>query len=113
MDRMVRINQQLKEEISRILLRELSDPRLEMVTIMAVRTSRDLRSARVYYSVLGDSRQAQRAQEGLDRARGLIRRLISQSVNLRNTPEFTFFFDDSAEASVQMESTLNQLREEE
>ncbi len=112
MDRMDRINQQLKEEISKIIFRDLSDPRFEMVTIIAVKTSRDIRNARVYFSVLGSASQVENVHQGLRNASGMIRRLIGQRVKLRNTPEIIFFYDDSIESSVRMEETLKEIQQE-
>jgi len=112
MDRMDRINQQLKEEISNIILRDLSDPRFEMVTITDVKTSRDLRNTRVYFSVLGPAPQVDSVKKGLQRAAGMIRRLVGQRVNLRNTPEISFSYDDSIESGMRMEKTLKEIQDE-
>ena len=65
MGRIDKINQAIKREIGEIVLKEIKDPRLEFVTITQVVVSRDLQHARVYYSVLGNKDQAQKAQEGL------------------------------------------------
>ena len=112
MDRMDRINQQVKEEISRIILRDLSDPRFEMLTITAVKTSRDLRNARVYFSVLGDGSQIESITKGIQKAAGMIRRLIGQRLNLRNTPELNFSYDDSIESAIRIEETLKEIGKE-
>ncbi len=112
MGRMERINQQLKREIGQIILQELSDPRLQFVSVTAVKTSNDLRSARVSYSVLGDPASVDQVQQGLSRASGMIRRLLSSKLNLRNTPELTFSYDKSIEESARIEETLKELNGE-
>ena len=112
MGRIDKVNQQLKREIARIMLQELSDPRLEFVSITAVSTSKDLKNARVYYSVLGNEQKQGEVQKGLDRARGMIRRLLSSELNMRNTPELRFIFDNSLESSARIEETLKEINEE-
>ncbi len=112
MGRIDKINQQVKREIGRIILRELGDPRLEFVTITRVDVSRDLRNAKIYFSVLGDESQALGAESGLNGAKGMIRKLLSQGVNMRNTPELLFIYDKSIEMGVRIEGTLKEIREE-
>lgn len=112
MDRMDKINQRMKREIGEIILKELTDPRLEFVTITKVDVTRDLHLARVHFSVLGDSLKAQKAQEGLDSARGYIRKLIGSRVRLRYTPEIQFFHDQSLEFSARIETALQEIHDE-
>ena len=112
MERIDRINQQVKRELGRIIQQELSDPRLEFVTITEVDVSRDLRNARIRFSVLGEESKAQAAQQGLEGARGVIRKLLSQSMKLRYTPELFFIYDQSVEMSVRIEETLKEIHDE-
>ena len=109
MVRIDRVNEQLKREISKILLEDLGDPRIQLVTITAVETSRDLRSAKVYFSVLGDARQLQKAHRGLQGACGIIRRLVAQRIKIRYIPEFFFVYDKSLEISTRIEQTLKEI----
>lgn len=112
MGRMEKVNQQVHREVSRILLQELSDPRLEFVTITSVDVSRDLRSARVRFSVLGDEKQAQDAQNGLNKARGAIRRCLGQRLTMRFTPDLTFFYDAGLQISENVNKTLKEIDDE-
>jgi len=112
MGRIDRVNQQVKREIGRIIQQELSDPRLEFVTITEVDVSRDLRNARIRFSVLGEDNQVQAAEQGLEGARGTIRKLLGQSMSLRNTPELFFIFDESVKMSVRIEETLKEIHDE-
>jgi ribosome-binding factor A len=112
MGRIEKVNNQVKREIGRILLQELGDPRLQFVTITEVDVSRDLRNAKIHFSVLGEKAQIQSAQEGLDGARGMIRKLLGQSMNLRHTPELFFIYDQSIEASIRIEETLKEIHDE-
>ncbi len=112
MARMERVNQQLKREISMILQRDLSDPRFQFVTITAVETSKDIRHAKVYFSVLGDEKQVNKATEGLEKASGMIRRLVAQKMEIRNTPELVFYYDQSLERSSQIDEALQEIKDE-
>ena len=112
MDRMDRINQAIKEEISNIVQREVKDPRLGFVTITQTEVSRDLQHARIYFSVLGEKEKVDAAQEGLDSARGFIRKLIGQRVRMRFTPEIEFVFDRSIEYGIRIEEALAEIKNE-
>lgn len=112
MGRIDKVNQQVKREIGRILQREVSDPRLQFVTITEVDVSKDLHNAKVRFSVLGDVSQVHAAQKGLESARGMIRRLLGQSMNIRYTPELFFVYDESIEMSARLEETLKEIRDE-
>jgi ribosome-binding factor A len=112
MARIEKINQQVKREIGRILLQELEDPRLQFVTIMEVDVSRDLQNAKIRYSVLGDETKIVSAQESLDGAKGMIRRLLGKSMNMRHTPELYFLYDQSVELSARIEETLKEIHDE-
>lgn len=112
MNRIDRVNQQMKREIGNILLREMSDPRLKFVSITHVETSKDLRSARVFFSVLGDSGSAKEAEHGLDNAKGYVRKLVGQKLTLRYTPELHFHHDKSIEFSARIDETIMELKNE-
>lgn len=112
MGRIEKVNQQVKREIGRIILQELSDPRLQFVTITGADVSRDLRNARIRFSVLGEEKQMQAALQGLEGAKGMIRRLLGQSMNMRHTPELFFIYDQSVEMSVRIEETLKEIHDE-
>ena len=112
MVRMERVNQQLKREISLILQQELSDPRFSFVTITAVNTSKDLRSARVYFSSLGRPEQIKEIHQGLRKASKMVRYFVGQRLNLRYTPELNFFYDNSLEVGAQIEETLQEIQDD-
>ena len=77
--RLDRVNQLIKEEVSMLLQRELKDPRLGFVTVTDVETTKDLRQAKIFVSVLGSEEQWRASLQGLASARGFIRRLVSAS----------------------------------
>jgi len=112
MSRIEKVNQQVKREIGKILQREVADPRLQFVTITKVDVSRDLRNAKIYFSILGGEDQKQAAQHGLEGARGMIRKLLGQNLSMRFTPELFFVYDQSVEMSAHIEETLKEIRDE-
>ncbi|MGH7325897.1 MAG: 30S ribosome-binding factor RbfA [Candidatus Rokuibacteriota bacterium] len=107
--RLDRVNQLIREEISLLLQRELKDPRLGFVTVTDVETTKDLRSAKVFVSVLGDDAQWAASMAALGSARGFIRNWLRQHLDLRQTPELDFRPDRSMEHAARIQRLLQQL----
>jgi ribosome-binding factor A len=107
--RLDRINQLIKEEVSTLLQRELKDPRLGFVTVTEVETARDLRSARVYVSVLGTEDQWKASLAALVSARGFIHHWLRQHLDLRITPMLDFRPDRSLEHAARIQTLLRDL----
>ncbi|NSW90730.1 MAG: 30S ribosome-binding factor RbfA [Firmicutes bacterium] len=106
--RIYRISEEIKREISSIIQNELKDPRLpEFVSVVSVDTTRDLRYARVYISVLGNEEDKKNAIEGLKNAAGFIRREIGHRIKLRYTPELIFELDNSIEQGIYINKLIN------
>ncbi|MBO5305847.1 MAG: 30S ribosome-binding factor RbfA [Clostridia bacterium] len=101
-----RINDEVQKELS-IIVREIKDPRVSgaMICITGTEVTPDLKYAKVYYSALGVDKKE--VAKGLKAASGYIRRRIAQSLNLRVTPEFSFFLDESIEHGARIASILN------
>lgn len=96
--RVDRINGLLRQEISRLLAREIKDPRLDgVISITQVQTANDLRSARVFVSVLGDRNAQQQALDGIQSAAAFLRRELRDRLKLRYVPFLKFALDDSME----------------
>ncbi len=112
MGRIEKVNQMLKREISQLINTDLGDPRLKFVTITHVKTSSDLRYARVGFSVLGDEKQIQSAMDGLNSAKGLLRKMVSKEISMRYMPEFSFEVDRSIEYSARIEKALQDIHDE-
>ena len=103
----VRIREVIADEVER-----LKDPGLGFVTITGVDTAPDLRSARVYYSVLGDDAQHEATQAALRRAAGRLRREIGRRVRIKYLPELRFEPDGAIEHGQRIEQILRDIREE-
>ena len=99
----------IKNEIAMLLLRKVKDPRLTSVSIVNAEVTRDLRRAIVYYSVLGDDRQVEKAAEGLNRAKGFFRSHLARELGMRSTPELVFKRDLSMEYQEKMERLLKEI----
>lgn len=105
--RMDRVNVLVRQEISRILSVEINDPRLSsLISITEVQTSRDLRSAKVYFSVFGDANAKQSALEALESAGGFIHRTMKRNLSLKFAPFLTFQLDESIEQGTEMNDLI-------
>lgn len=94
------------------MLRDLKDPRVGFMTVMDVRTSPDLRHARVYVSVLGDEDEKQATLAVLGGARGYVRVRLGQDVKLKYLPELHFEIDRTLEQAARIEEILGDLEPE-
>ena len=113
MSRLQRVNQLIREEISYLIQRELKDPRLGFVTVTEVDVSKDLRTAKVYVSVLGPETDWQASLQALESARGFIRNWLVPRLRLRTVPHFTFHPDRSMAHAAHIQTVLEGLRTEE
>ena len=94
--RMERVNGLLREEIAGLLASQVNDPRLKgIITITQVRAASDLRSARVYVSVMGTEAVRQEALAGIQSSASYLRRELRSRVSLRHVPFLTFQLDDA------------------
>jgi ribosome-binding factor A len=101
-----RVADLVRAEISRLVLLEAHDPVLRTVTITDVVMPPDLRSARVYFSVLGGEAERDEGRAALDRASGFLRREVGRRCELRFAPELHFFPDLSIERGARIEELL-------
>jgi ribosome-binding factor A len=110
MNRLQRVNQLIREEISLLIQRELKDPRLGFVTVTEVDAAKDLRTAKVYVSVLGSEAQWKESLEALESARGFIRNWLTPRLRLRAIPQLTFHADRSMAHAAHIQTVLEELR---
>ncbi len=104
--RMRRINTALRAVLSEAIARELSDPRLGMVTITGVAASTDLRTAKVFYTVLETARR-EASQEALESARGVLQARVGAELHTRNTPQLTFVYDEHQARAVSLTKLID------
>ncbi|MGD8388526.1 MAG: 30S ribosome-binding factor RbfA [Desulfobacteraceae bacterium] len=107
--RSVRVGEQLLQEIADLLEHKVRDPRVKGVTLTGVRLSRDLKSAKVFFSSMGEAFEIENAQKGLDSATGFIKREIGLRLELRYMPEIEFRHDPSLQYGEDMEKIIDGL----
>lgn len=107
-----KVGDEILKEMAFLLLESVKDPRVRQVTLTGIKLSSDLKNARVYYSVLGGEQEIQRAQSGLDSAKGFIKRRIGAKMSLRYVPEIVFEHDPSLERGSEMERLFESIRKD-
>ena len=107
-----RVQEALRQEISRIVQNEIKDPRLGFITITGVELTKDLRYAKVYFSVLGELKDKKLALKGLTSAKGYIKGLISDRIELRYMPELEFKIDETLEHTKKIYDLLDKIKKE-
>jgi len=106
---MRRVNEVLREVVGAAISGELSDPRIGFVTVTSVETSPDLRSAKVFVSVLGDEEEREATLAGLRSSHGVIQSRIAAETRMKRTPTLTFHYDDTAEQGVRINRLLDEV----
>ena len=110
--RIEKLQELIKQEMSKMLLKELKDPRIGFVTVTDVEMTGDLREAKIYVSVMGGEEQVKTSLEGLNSALGFIRREIGHRIRLRFTPEISFALDTSLDYGDHIQKLLLQVEGE-
>ena len=103
-----RVNEEVVKELSNIL-REVKDPRVSdaFISVTAADVATDMKTAKIYFSVMsGDKAEV---KKGLKSATGFFKKRLAQTLNLRQTPELFFIFDDSIEYGAHINSLLNKI----
>jgi ribosome-binding factor A len=106
-ERMRRVNEVIREVIGNAISSELEDPRIGFVTVTAVETSPDLRSARVYVSVLGGETEREATLAGLRSSHGVLQTVIAREMRLKRTPTLSFRYDETPERGVRLSRLLD------
>lgn len=100
-------------ELGQLILHRVKDPRLGFVTVTHVDVSPDLRSAMVFYSVLGNAKAKKDSQTALEKSAGFLQKEIGDALQLRYTPKLAFKLDDSLEQSMEVDKLFHKLQQEE
>ncbi len=101
-----RVSSELQRVISDILRKDIHDPRLHMVTITGVKMSKDLRNARVYFSLAPGKYTHEDAAAAFQSASGFIKRTLSLQIELRYTPDIRFYYDESFDYGAHIDKLL-------
>ena len=108
-ERMRRVNEAVREVLSDAVTIDLKDPRVGFVTVTDVKTSADLRHARVYVSVLGSEAERAASLDGLQSAHGYLQGRVARELHMKHTPQLDFLLDDTAEKAARLEQILGRL----
>lgn len=109
----IRINSEVHKVLSNLISREIKDPRINpMTSVVSVEVSPDLKTAKVYISVLGDDESKKSTLLGLKSAAAFMRGQLAKTLNLRNTPELTFILDTSIEYGVNMFKLIEEVNKD-
>ena len=108
-----RVADLIKAEIADLLLKEVKDPRIGLVTITDVKVSDDLRTARIYFVEMGKDALSPEVKAGLAKAVGFLRRELGRRLQLRHVPELLFTYDPSFAYGSRIETLLKEIHQEE
>jgi ribosome-binding factor A len=112
---MRRVDEAIRQVLGDAVAGDLKDPRVGFVTVTDVRTSPDLRHARVYVSVLGlaggvsDDIEREATLEGLRSAHGFLQARIARELRLKRTPALEFFYDDTTDRAMRVEELIEEI----
>lgn len=105
-----RVGDLLLEIVAELLTKEIRDPRVRSVTLTGARVSKDLRHAKFFFSVLGETPNRTEALAGLKSASGFIRTKIAKHLSLRLVPAIEFTYDDTEEAAQRIDALLDKVK---
>jgi len=111
--RVEKIQEFIQQELSKLILRGLKDPRIGFVTVTAVEVTGDLRSAKVYVSLMGSEEQKKASWEGLQNSLGYMRTEVGRRLGIRHTPELSLHRDNSLDNSDHIQKLLIQIQSQE
>lgn len=104
-----RIAERIRIILSELLVREVSDPRLQSITVTQVKIDPELMYARIYVNALGDESRRKDVLKGLESANGFLRREVAKRLKIRSTPELKFLWDTALAEGDKVERLLNKL----
>ena len=111
-DRMRRVDEAVRQVLSDAVAQDLQDPRIGFVTMTSVKTSPDLRHARVYVSVLGSDAERAATMAGLQSAHGALQRRLARELRLKRTPTLEFLYDETTDRAMHLEEILRREAQE-
>ena len=105
-----RINEVIKRVVSKSIITEVRDPRVGFVTVTKVRVDDDLRSARVYVTIMGEQQDKKLSIKALNQMGGFLQKDLGKSLMTRNTPILEFELDEGTEESFKISSLIEEAR---
>ena len=105
-----RVSGNIQKVLSDILHKDVKDPRLELIVITGVKMSRDLKTARIYFTTSGGAKSKEEAAEGFKSALGYVKRSLARKLGLRYMPDIKFFYDTSFDHGSNIDKILRSLK---
>ncbi|HQU32005.1 MAG: 30S ribosome-binding factor RbfA [Planctomycetia bacterium] len=103
-----RLEESIKQEVSKIILYELKDPRIAFVTITKVEITADLKNAKVHISILGDDTTRKKTLQAIEHATGFIQAKVGAQLQIKYTPVLTFCLDESVQKSLRISKLIDE-----
>lgn len=103
-----RLAEFVKQEVSKIILYELNDPRISFVTVTKVEITPDLKNAKVYISILGEDNTRKKTLRAIEHAKGFIQAKVGAQLQIRNTPILTFRLDETLQKSLHISKLIDE-----
>jgi len=107
-----RVGDRIREELAAVLIEQVSDPRLVLITITGVEVDRELAFATVYITAMGGEDRSEEVMQGIEAAQGYLRRELAGRIQMRAFPQLRFRWDTSHEKGTRVDDLLDQLRAE-
>lgn len=103
---MHRVNEAVREVVGKAVMDDLEDPRIGFVTVTSADVRADLRSARIYVTVMGDEAQRKRSLDALNASHALVQARIAAELRMKNTPTLSFIYDESVDRGFRIDELL-------
>jgi ribosome-binding factor A len=107
-----RINERIKELLGELILSQIKDPRIGLVSITSVSVAPDLATAKVYFTVMGDDATKDETRKGLISAKNFLRKTIGRELKLRQAPDLRFVYDDSLDRAMRIEDAIGRIKDD-
>jgi len=110
--RIARLQEQIKQRLAEVLLRDIADPHLGFVTITRVELDAEFTTCKAFWSVIGTDKQKRDSEATLQKARGFCQREVGKSLHTRTTPRLEFVFDEGIAGAIRVNQLLQDLKQE-
>lgn len=107
--RISKVNDTIRAVLSDLIKKEVKDPRIGLVSILKVDVSQDLKQAKVYFSVIGDKDEREKALNGLNSASGFLRSELGKNLKIKHIPKLIFSIDTSIEEGINITKKIEEV----
>ena len=105
-----KVAEAIHEIVSALLIKGVKDPRIGFTTITGVKLSDDLHLATIYFTVVGDESEKKSTEQGLNSARGFLRKELGKNLRMRYIPDLLFRYDASIDYGQHIDTLLNEIK---